>query len=173
MKSLFLSICCLGLLCSCGDKQESSQSQTIDTQVQNNLQISIPEELKEITFSFSKNNLPPKCQSKNELICPIEETVKCALSPTQKYCDSQTMPDFIFYDDAMFADDGVTGRPTQQSFQIMKSKTLDDNTTEVLTKGDCDKNWFGNCKGNIIYVLSNKTGKWKVKEIYAIETIKY
>ena len=172
MKSLFLSICCLGLLCSCGEKQEASQSQITDTQVQNNIQISIPEELKEITFSFSKDNLPSKCQSNNELVCAIEETVKCALSPTQKYCDSQSMPEFIFYDDAMFADDGVTGRPTKQSFKIIKSKPIDETTAEIFTIGECDKNWFGSCDGNIIYVMSNKTGKWKVKEIYAIEKIK-
>ena len=82
------------------------------------------------------------------------------------------MPDFIFYDDSMFADDNNLGRPTRQSFQFIKNKLLDDTTMEVLTKGECDKNWFGNCQGNIIYVLSNKTGKWIVKEIYAIETIK-
>lgn len=168
MKNILLALCCFLILTACNDKQETENSPQPTDQVQ----ASLPENIEDKIFAFQKDNLPDSCQSNSEIVCAIEETVKCALSPSQKYCNKQTMPDFIFYDDAMFADDGVTGRPTEQSFQLVRLKPIDSSTIEVLTKGTCDSNWFGACEGNVIYVLSNKTGKWQVKEIYAIEKIK-
>ncbi len=42
---------------------------------------------------------------------------------------------------------------------------------EVYTKSDCNGVWFGLCKGNIVYVLSNKSGSWAVKDLYALQSI--
>lgn len=122
-------------------------------------------------YSYKRDALPAACISENEIICAIENVVKCALNPKASYCDAKTMPDFIFYDDAMFADDDGLGRPTTQSFRPVKMKPINADTIEVLTTGTCDKNWFGNCAGNIIYILDNKSGHWRVKELYAIENI--
>ena len=82
------------------------------------------------------------------------------------------MPEFLFYDDSIFAEDDVEGRPSEQSFKILKYKPIDSHTIEVYTEGQCDHNWFGACQGNVIYVMDNSGGQWRVKEIYAVETIK-
>ena len=136
------------------------------------IEVSLPDSAYEQTFSYQKDNLPTQCQSENELVCSIENVVKCALNPELAYCDKQNMPEFLFYDDAMFAGDDIIGRPTEQSFQIRKIKPLTAHEIEVITLGTCDNNWFGVCEGNIIYVMSNKTGSWLVDDVYAIETIK-
>ena len=169
MKKTLLALCLALCLPACGDKPENN---TQDAKVaettasaDNSLQFDDRE------YSYQKDNLSDKCASDSEIFCAIEKVVKCALKPTAAYCDKATMPDFIFYDDAMFADDDGLGRPTQQSFKLVKMKPIDGTTIEVFTTGTCDKNWFGNCAGNIIYVLSNKGGHWRVKELYAMENI--
>ena len=170
MKNLYIVLFASLFLLACKEQQniENENQQTEKAQIQ----VSLPDKAEEIVYSYKKDSLPDSCQSDSEIVCAMENAVKCALSPTQKYCDKQSMPDFIFYDDAMFEGDGVTGRPTEQSFQLVRLKPIDSSTIEVLTKGHCNSNWFGACEGNVIYVLSNKTGKWQVKEIYAIEKIK-
>ena len=169
MKHLFFILLCFSVLTGCNNEENSlPKESTTETPIN----ISLSENSKGVTYKFQKNSLPSKCISDNEIICEIEKNVKCALSPTQKYCDKQSMPEFLFYDDTMFSEDGVTGRPSEQSFKIIKIKPIDNNTIEVITEGTCDQNWFGACNGNIIYVLSNKTNNWKVKEIYAMEIIK-
>lgn len=172
MKHIAFIICCLLSLTACGDKQENNKTTnnpetSISTTEQPKLNISIDGTL----YSFEKDKLTEKCISTNEITCAIETTIKCALLPTASYCNPKTMPDFIFYDDAMFADDNGLGRPTQQSFKITKIKQLSPNKIEVFTEGDCDKNWFGNCKGNIIYILEHTNNQWNVKELYALESI--
>jgi len=122
-------------------------------------------------FRYQKDSLPKTCNKESEIVCAIENVVKCSLKPTEAYCDKANMPDFIFFDDAMFADDNGLGRPTQQSFRLIKLKPINSTTIEVFTEGNCDKNWFGNCQGNIIYVMNNTNGKWIVKEVYAMENI--
>ena len=59
---------------------------------------------------------------------------------------------------------------TELTFEILKIKPIDANTVEIYTKGTCNGNWFGLCNGNIIYVLSNKSGSWVVKDIYALQS---
>ena len=168
MKKFLLTLCCLLILNACNDKkaeqQRSSDSVAMPT-------IDIPPDIKEKTFFYQKGKLSDSCETENEIICAIETSIKCALEPTQHYCDKDTLPDFIFYDDAMFAEGGVAGRPTEQSFNLIKIKTIDEHTIEAITHGECNNNWFGACEGNIIYVLSNTSGSWQVKEIYAIEHI--
>jgi len=166
MKQIIYTICLILCLSACGKNDDTTQQQNSTVAPQTS-EIKIDT----TTFNYQKDTLPTKCLSTNEIACAIESVVKCALNPTASYCDSKTMPDFIFYDDAMFADDDGLGRPTKQSFQITKVKPLNDTTIEVFTIGTCDKNWFGNCNGNIIYVLTNTDGKWQVKELYAMENI--
>ena len=168
MRKFLASLCCLLVLNACNDKK-TEQSQQIDSVSLPT--IDIPSDIKEKTFSYQKNNLPDSCEIENEIICAIENAVKCALNPSKSYCHKDSLPDFIFYDDAMFAEGGVAGRPTEQSFKLTKIKTIDEHTIEAITHGKCNNNWFGACEGNIIYVLSNQSGSWQVKEIYAIEHI--
>lgn len=169
MKNILPTIYLLLALTACGEKQNETPAAENTAPL---AQAVLPENFEKLTFSYTKDNLPAKCQSDNQIVCEIEKVVKCALKNTAAYCDKNTMPDFIFYDDSMFAEGDVDGRPTEQSFSLKKLKPLDENTVEVLTKGECDKNWFGACRGNVIYVMSNKSGQWLVKEVYAIETIK-
>ena len=70
-----------------------------------------------------------------------------------------------------FMEDESLQRPSQASFQIVKLKPIDAHTVEVYTKSDCNGVWFGLCKGNIIYVLNNRSGNWTVKDIYALQSI--
>lgn len=172
MKKLFLFACLCLILTACKEQKNNIEKADIQPATEEQLNISLPDNIEQETFSFEKDSLPPACQSKNEIICAIENVVKCALDPHAPYCDKKTMPDFLFFDDAMFAEGDVEGRPTKQSFNIIKAKILDQNTIEILTKGECDKNWFGACRGNVIYVMNNKTGKWQVDEVYAVETIR-
>ena len=168
MKKFLFTLCCILLLNACNDKKEE-QSQPESTALLP--VINIPSDLMQKTYSYQKDNLPDSCSVNNEIICAIETAVKCALNPNQHSCRKDSLPDFIFYDDAMFAEGGVAGRPTEQSFKITRIKTIDAHTIEVITLGQCNSNWFGACEGNIIYVLSNQSGSWLVKEIYAIEHI--
>ena len=170
MKKILIVLCLFLTITACKDKQEAPQTQQ-NVSAENQVSSTIPTTFDNKTYSYQKNNLSEKCQSNDEIACAIEIVIKCALKNTESYCDKKTMPDFIFYDDAMFADDNGLGRPTQQSFKIIKIKPIDETMIEVFTEGQCDKNWFGNCAGNIIYVMTNQTGKWRVKEIYALEHI--
>ena len=167
MTKILCFLCCLAFFCGCKDKDTSQEVIQQDL-----VQVELPADFETMLFDFQKGNLPETCQTNNDLICAIEKTVKCALEPTQTYCDKNKMPDFLFFDDAMFSQDDVEGRPTKQSFKLLKTKPLDHSTLEVYTQGDCDSNWFGACRGNIIYVMDNSSGQWIVKEIYAVETIR-
>lgn len=169
MKKIIFAFCLALSLTACGKSDTQDSAETAVTTATPVMDTSL--EFDNTEYSYQKDNLPETCTSENEIVCAIESVVKCALNPKASYCDAKTMPDFIFYDDAMFADDDGLGRPTKQSFRPIKMKPIDGNTIEVLTVGTCDKNWFGNCAGNIIYILDNTGGHWRVKELYAIENI--
>ena len=175
MKKFWLTLGLCLMISACGDNtKQEQQKETSDAQMtqQQEQEPSIPAVKQDGSiYQYQKASLPETCDKQDEILCAIENVIKCALNPKGSYCDQKTMPDFIFYDDSMFADDNGLGRPTEQSFEVIKTKTVDDNTIEVFTKGTCDKNWFGNCAGNIIYILNNKSGKWIVKELYALENI--
>lgn len=165
----FLLILCLSLsIIACKDKQQENTEQQTSVPTVN---ISLPADTDTI-YTYNKDNLPETCRIDSEIVCAIEAVVKCALNPTASYCDKNTMPEFLFYDDSMFAEGDVLGRPSEQSFKLLKIKPIDNQTVEVITQGWCDKNWFGVCEGNVIYVMNNKFGSWQVQDIYAIETIK-
>ena len=167
MKKLLTTLCFILALTACKDKQEPTENKSTNLTIQ----ISMPADPDKI-YNYQKDNLSETCESDSEIVCAIENVVKCALNPTAPYCDKNTMPEFLFYDDSMFAEDDVLGRPSEQSFKITKIKPLDNQTIEVFTQGQCDKNWFGVCEGNVIYVMTKQFGPWQVQDVYAIETIK-
>ena len=166
MKNILYILCSLILIAACKDDNITEQ-----TPLSNEQQKTTDLKFDGTIFSYQKDSLPQTCNNDSEIVCAIENVVKCALKPTERYCDKKHMPDFIFFDDTMFADDNNLGRPTKQSFRLIKLKPINDSTIEVFTEGTCDKNWFGNCQGNIIYVMTNSSGKWLVKELYAMENI--
>lgn len=166
MKNLILFLSFTLLLSACDNKKDQTQ-QEITPEVQ----VSLPEDLN-IIYSYNKDELSEECANNNEIVCAIDKIVKCALNPKLSICDSKNMPEFLFYDDSIFAKDDVEGRPSQQSFKILKYKARDTHTIEVYTEGQCDHNWFGACQGNIIYIMDNSNGQWQVKDLYAVETIK-
>lgn len=171
MKKLISILCSIFMIIACGEDLPTSQQQNTQTSDTSSAEHFPDVTIDNTTFSYQKDNLPKNCTNNSEIVCAIENVIKCALNPIASYCDKSSMPDFIFYDDAMFADDNGLGRPTQQTFRIIKLKPLNASTVEVFTQGTCDKNWFGNCQGNIIYVMSRQNGKWQVKELYALESI--
>ncbi|MBR1605460.1 MAG: hypothetical protein IJ660_05085 [Alphaproteobacteria bacterium] len=165
MKKFLLLISMILILSAC-EKKEEQPAPTPESQIQ----VTLPEDLS-ILYSYQHDNLHEECTNNNEIVCAIETIVKCALNPKLSVCDSKTMPEFLFYDDSIFAQDDVEGRPTEQSFKLLKYKPLDNHTIEIYTEGTCDHNWFGACKGNIIYVMDNSSGQWLVKDLYAVEKI--
>lgn len=99
-----------------------------------------------------------------EAICAVNKAVKCTIDPKLEFCDKNYVPRFIFIDDS------TVGRPEYIEYKVVNTNSIDMNTVEIQTVGDCDGMWFGLCKGNIIYVLTDHSGEWVVKDIYALET---
>ena len=116
-------------------------------------------------FTFDINTLKSGCDDYGEIICAINNSIKCTINPLFEDCKSNKdlMPDFVFMQDESLQ------RPTSQSYKITKLKPLVDGTIEVFTQSTCNGNWFGLCNGNIIFVMENKNGRWAVKDLYALE----
>ncbi len=169
MKKIISAFAIAALISACSDNQEST-SETLSTQealeagevVVVAPQIDIDFENKQ--YIYALNQLETGCDKGNDAVCAIDLTLKCTLNPKFSECDPKKMPKFIFMEDESL------GRPTELTFEILKTKPIDVNTVEVYTRGTCNGNWFGLCNGNIIYVLSNKTGDWTVKDIYALQS---
>ena len=119
----------------------------------------------DIVYSYDINNLPQGCDKGSDMVCAIDLQVKCTINPKLAECDAKKLPRFTFMEDESLQ------RPTQSSFQIVKLKPIDATTVEVYTKSECNGVWFGLCKGNIVYVLSNAKGAWVVKDLYALQSI--
>lgn len=58
-------------------------------------------------------------------------------------------------------------RPSEMSFRVTKIKPVSADMIEVYTESSLQRRLVRARKGNIIYVLSNKSGKWVVKDVYA------
>lgn len=143
------------LLTACS-KQDNTAQKTAEAQ--NTLD-------KETVFSFEINKLAEGCDNSSEIICAINSTIKCIISPTFSECDKNkdNMPAFVFMQDESLK------RPTFQSYKINKLSPRDDGAVEVHTQSSCNGNWFGLCNGNIIYVMKNIDSTWKVIDMYAVE----
>ncbi len=160
MKNIFAIILSIGLIISCS-KNETEQT-TNQEQTKTNYQTTID---KETIFSFDINTLKTGCNSDSQIICSINNSIKCTINPFFEECQNNKsfMPNFIFMQDESLK------RPTSQSYKITKIKPLNDGTIEVYTQSTCNGNWFGLCNGNIIYVMYTQNNQWIIKDIYAIE----
>ncbi|MBO5443390.1 MAG: hypothetical protein J6A33_06345 [Alphaproteobacteria bacterium] len=169
MKKIISVFALAALISACSDNQENS-TENLSTQealesgevVVVAPQIDIDFENKQ--YSYTLNQIETGCDKGNDAVCAIDLTLKCTLNPKFSECDPKKMPKFVFMEDESL------GRPTELTFEILKIKPIDVNTAEIYTKGTCNGNWFGLCNGNIIYVLSNKSENWVVKDIYALQS---
>ena len=120
---------------------------------------------KETIFSFDLHNMEEGCSSSSEMICIINNSIKCTLDPLFEECKKykNRIPPFIFMQDENLK------RPTIQSYKITKLVPRNDETIEVVTNSSCNGNWFGLCNGNIIYVMKNINSNWHIIDIYAVE----
>ena len=127
-------------------------------------QVKTVEKVSDSVHSYSVQDIKSGCDAEDKVFCAIERTVKCTLAPELDGCVADVVPSFVI---------GKVEkeiRPTEISFEITKIKPITGtNDISVYTKSDCNASWFGLCKGNVIYSLSNKDGNWVVNNIYALE----
>jgi hypothetical protein len=127
-------------------------------------QVKTVENISDSVHSYSANDIKSGCEAEDKIFCAIERTVKCTLAPELEGCVANVVPSFVIGK----VEEEV--RPTEISFAITKIKPITGtNDISVYTKSDCNASWFGLCKGNVIYSLSNKDGEWVVTNIYALE----
>ena len=171
MKKFLFALGSVLLISACSDKQD----ETVQTQTEQEQALEAGEQViakpqfdikfEDIVYSYESGKLPEGCDKGSDIVCAIDMQVKCTIDPKFAECDPKKLPKFTFMED------DILQRPTQASFQIVKLKPIDANTVEVYTQSDCNGVWFGLCKGNIVYVLSNKSGGWTVKDLYALQSI--
>lgn len=171
MKKFWLALGALAFISSCSEKtEEQAQQQDAAYQIidENETVVAQPQfdiKFEDVVYQYDANNLPQACDKGSDIICAIDLQVKCTINHKLPECDAQKLPKFTFMEDESLQ------RPTKASFQIVRIKPIDATTIEVYTSSDCDGVWFGLCKGNIVYVLSNKSGEWIVKDLYALQSI--
>lgn len=159
MKKIISLFFIAALFCGCSEQAEQKSSNSKET---TSPSVSIDEN---IVYTFDINTLKTGCENESEIICAINNSIKCTINPQFSDCaaNKKFMPDFIFMQDENLK------RPTSQSYKITKLKPLADGSIEVYTQSTCNGNWFGLCNGNIIYVMENKDNHWFVKDLYALE----
>ena len=172
MKKIWLVLSAVAFISACSDKAEEQTSQQKDSAYQiideNETIVAQPQydiKFEDVIYQYDANNLLQECDKGSDIICAIDLQVKCTINHKLPECDAQKLPKFTFMEDESLQ------RPTQASFQIVRIKPIDATTIEVYTSSDCNGVWFGLCKGNIVYVLSNKSGEWSVKDLYALQSI--
>ncbi len=151
MRNLFFILMAIGLLTSCSEENSGHDVAMKENIVEN-------AEIK--NFAKNQNNL--QC-NENTIDCVIDNAIRCSINHKQKFCNRDILPQFIFMEDPTLK------RPKNVSYQIIKTKEIDEHTTEVYTKMSCDGNWFGLCNGNIIYVLQKSDNTLKLQDIYALQ----
>lgn len=115
-------------------------------------------------YSYNAADIASGCQTKDEIFCAIEQTVKCTMAPELDGCLKDRVPSFVLGK----TEEAV--RPTEMSFKIVKIKPIPQSSDiSVYTESECNAMWFGLCKGTVIYSLSQRNGKWAVVNIYAME----
>ncbi len=120
---------------------------------------------KKTVFSFDVNSLTTGCTNSSEIVCAINQTIKCTLNPEFDGCAQakDKIPSFVFMQDESLQ------RPTFQSYKVIKLTPREDGAVEVYTQSSCNGNWFGLCSGNIIYVMKHIDSAWIVSDMYATE----
>ena len=111
-------------------------------------------------FSFNVTDADSTYNNKNEIINAINNTIKCTLNPQNQNCNELNIPKFILMEDESLQ------RPTQMEYKIVKMKPLSGGFLHIYTQSQCNNNWFGLCRGNIIYVMQNKDNAWYVSDIF-------
>ena len=172
MRKFLCAFSALLLISACSDEKTTNQdTSTLSTQEaleKGEEIVARPQfdvEFEDVVYRYDINNLPQGCDKGSDIVCAIDLQVKCTINPKLAECDAKKLPRVTFMED-----EGLQ-RPTQSSFQIVKLKPIDATTVEVYTKSECNGVWFGLCKGNIVYVLSNAKGAWVVKDLYALQSI--
>lgn len=172
MRKFLCAFSALLLISACSDEKTTNQdTSTLSTQEaleKGEEIVARPQfdvEFEDVVYQYDINNLPQGCDKGSDIVCAIDLQVKCTINPKLAECDAKKLPRFTFMEDESLQ------RPTQSSFQIVKLKPIDATTVEVYTKSECNGVWFGLCKGNIVYVLSNAKGAWVVKDLYALQSI--
>lgn len=126
--------------------------------------VQVEEKLPEDVYSFNAQEVPAECsEGLNEMLCAVENAVKCTLKPDMEMCAKQNLPSFVFMTDP------TVERPTEMNYRFINKKVFPNGSTEIYTESSCNGGWFGLCQGTIIYVLGQTGGKWFVRDIYAIE----
>ncbi len=173
MRKFLCAFSALLLISACSDEKKTQQEELSTLSTQEALEegeeiVARPQfdvEFEDVVYHYDINNLPQGCDKGSDMVCAIDLQVKCTINPKLAECDAKKLPRFTFMEDESLQ------RPTQSSFQIVKLKPIDATTVEVYTKSECNGVWFGLCKGNIVYVLSNAKGAWVVKDLYALQSI--
>ena len=126
--------------------------------------VQVEETLPETVYSFNAQSVTAECsEDVNEMLCAVENAVKCTLKPDLDICKKLHLPNFIFMTDP------TVERPTEMNYKFINKKVLPNGSTEIYAESSCNGGWFDLCQGTIIYVLGQSNGKWNVKDIYAIE----
>ncbi len=118
-------------------------------------------------FDFDAGQIKEGCEVDSEMVCAINLFVKCSINPKTTEClqAKNKLPKFVFMEDESL------GRPTKQSYRILKMKAIAGGAFEVYTESQCDGQWFGLCRGTIIYVMQPGQRGWIVNDVYARESI--
>lgn len=166
MKNLWLILGILAFVSGCSDKKEQNPEdirleEALEDGEEIVVQPSFDVTFDDITHSYKLGTLTTGCNKGSEIVCAIDLYAKCTIDPSGEECRKNRLPKFVFMEDDSL------GRPDEISFKIIKIKPIDANMIEVYTQSSCNGTWFGLCNGNIIYVLSNKSGQWVVKDVYA------
>jgi len=169
MKKFWFALCSIILISACSDKKaeetNSQQNQALEEGEQVIARPQFDIKFEDIVYLYESGKLTEGCDKGSDIVCAIDLQVKCTINHKLSECDPKKLPKFTFMEDESLQ------RPSTVSFKIIKLKPIDAQTVEVYTQSDCNGVWFGLCKGNIVYVLSNKSGSWTVKDLYALQSI--
>ncbi|MBQ9271575.1 MAG: hypothetical protein IJ218_04865 [Alphaproteobacteria bacterium] len=143
----------------------TSEPAVIQTDAEQQPQAQAEEILPETVFSFNNQNVTAECsEGLSDMFCAVENAVKCTLKPDLANCAGLNLPQFIFMTDP------TAERPTEMNYKFINKEIQPNGTTHIYTESSCNGGWFGLCQGTVIYVVGqSKSGKWSVKDIYAIE----
>ena len=123
----------------------------------------LPEAESKNLYTFNPDNIADLCADRHNVLCAVENIVKCTIKPTLPSCAALHLPRFVF-----MQGDNVD-RPTEISYKITKY-TMDANKkASVYTQSTCNASWFGICEGNIVYLLNETPEGWAIEDIYSIE----
>lgn len=146
---------------------KKTEPKKINTQEENPEEQSVQTEetLPETVFSFNTQNVTTECSDGlSEMLCAVENAIKCTIKPDLENCAKLNLPQFIFMTDP------TAERPTEMIYKFINKEIQPNGTTLIYTESSCNGGWFGLCQGTVIYdVRQNKSDKWFVKDIYAIE----